>query len=449
MPEDIRYPRALVVDACPFNRNRNNGILKSTLFEGWPPDRLAAIDYSNQQPGFDVCERYWRLTKTDIVRALCALPPIAGVMAKPRKLAGSAFDPALAFQYEGRPRLEQKLSFLNGDLRTCLGEVLLAMPAALSRYLRRWVEAFQPEVLFSIGGTRYMLRTIGRISAWLGIPLVLYFTDDWMKTAYRGRLGGFVLRPSTDKWLRACLNAAPIRLTTCEAMAVEYRRRYGGSFEPLMQSVEGSLVNRALVPPPVHDAVRFVFTGSLAPNRWKSLEAIGKALQDLRGDRLEGELHIYSMPHEFEAYGRVFHPLRTVRLAGTARPADIPSIQRDADVLVHAEAFDDAARQYTQFSLSTKIPQYLAAGRCIFAYGPAELASIRYIGDSGTGIAESAESPGALRNALRRIMVDARFREATGRRAVELAAQRHDAKTQRERFRQLMAEAAAAGPLRN
>jgi len=437
------------VDAGPFNRNRNNGILKSTLFEGWPKDRLASVDYSNLQPGFDVCEQYWRLTKTDIVRALCALRPTAGPIAKPREMAGSMFDPALAFQYEGRTGLEQKLSFLNGDLRTCLGELLFTLPSVLSRPLRQWVDAFQPEVLFSLTGTRFMLRTIGRIAAWRGIPLALFFTDDWMETAYAGQFGGFVLRRSTEKWLRICLEAAQVRLTASEAMAGEYRHRYGCSFEPLMQSVEGDVVNRALVPPPVHDAIRFVFTGSLEPNRWSPLEAIGKALQDLRGDRVNGELHIYSTPDDFEAYGKAFHPLQSVRLAGTAPPADIPAIQRDADVLVHAEAFDAAIRRYTQFSFSTKIPQYLAAGRCIFAYGPAELASIRYIGDSGAGIAESVESPEAVRNALRRIILDTGFRETAGRKAVELATKRHDAKTQRERFRSLVAEAAAAGPARN
>jgi hypothetical protein len=56
-----------VVDALPFCRHFNNGIVKSSWFQGWPKEALAQIVYSNVQPGFDVCERYWVLRKTDIL----------------------------------------------------------------------------------------------------------------------------------------------------------------------------------------------------------------------------------------------------------------------------------------------------------------------------------------------------------------------------------------------
>jgi glycosyltransferase involved in cell wall biosynthesis len=445
MPENVWYPRVLVVDPCPFNRNRNTGILKSSLFEGWPKDRLAAVDYSNIQPGFDVCEQYWRLTKTDILRGVVGLSPGAGAIDRPRNLEGSPFDPAEAFRYEARPEIEQRLSFLNGSMRTCIGELVFSLPSVVSGPLRKWISNFRPDLVFSIAGNAAMLRTIARIAAWRKIPLVLFFTDDWMATAYRGQWGGSILRRSMRNLLRVCLDAARVRLTASEAMAAEFSGRYGGVFEPLMQSVEADVVNSFLLPPPARAAVRFTFTGSLAPNRWQPLEAIGKSLMELRAEGIRGELHIYSLPQDLETYGSVFqHVASTVRLVGTAPPGEIPSIQRDADVLVHAEAFDDHTRLYTRLSLSTKIPQYLAAGRCVFAYGPAELASIRYIADSGAGVAESGESPDALRNALRRIVLNPQLREHAGNSAVKVATTRHSATAQRQRFRHVLAEAATS-----
>jgi hypothetical protein len=226
-------------------------------------------------------------------------------------------------------------------------------------------------------------------------------------------------------------------------MAAEYSRRYGGVFEPLMQSVEAETVNRSMTPPPARVGVRFTFTGGMTPNRWQPLAAIGRALLELRTEGVDAEFHVYSSPQDLETYGGVFRQMApAVRIAGTADPGDIPAIHRDADVLVHVEAFDDDTRRYTRFSFSTKIPQYLAAGRCVFAYGPAELASIRYIGDSGAGVAESGESPDAVRNTLRRIILNPALREQAGHTAVSLAITRHDAATQRERFRHVLAESA-------
>jgi glycosyltransferase involved in cell wall biosynthesis len=413
------------------------------MFEGWPKDRLAAVDYSNMQPGFDVCEQYWRITKTDILRGLIGLSPRAGPIAKPAKLEGSPFDPVSAFRFEARPEIELRLSFLNANVRTCIGELVFSLPSVLSVPLRKWIASFRPDVIFSIAGNLSMLRTIARAAAWRGIPLVLFFTDDWMDSAYRGQWGSSILQRSTRKWLRICLDVARSRLTASEAMAAEYRRRYGGNFEPLMQSVEADLVNRFMLPPPPHASVRFTFTGGMAPNRWQSLKEIGAALVQLRSEGVNGELYVYSLPRDLEIYGSVFQQMEpTVRLAGTAAPDEIPAIQRDADVLVHAEAFDDDTRRYTRLSLSTKIPQYFAAGRCVLAYGPAELASIRYVGDSGAGIAESGESPDALRNALRRIILTPSLRAHAGNTAVKLAITRHDAAVQRERFRQVLADAA-------
>lgn len=443
MSENVWYPRVLVVDPCPFNRNRATGILKSSMFEGWPKDCLAAVDYSNMQPGFDVCEQYWKLTKTDILRALVGLRPSAGPIGKPQELDGSLFDPAEAFRYEDRPRIEQRLSFLDVNVRTCFGELMFSLPSVLSGPLREWISNFQPDVIFSISGNLSMLRTIARVAAWRRIPLVLFFTDDWMDSAYIGQWGCSILQHSTRKWLRICLDAARGRLTASDAMAAEYSRRYGGVFEPLMQSVEAETVNRSMTPPPARVGVRFTFTGGMTPNRWQPLAAIGRALLELRTEGVDAEFHVYSSPQDLETYGGVFRQMApAVRIAGTADPGDIPAIHRDADVLVHVEAFDDDTRRYTRFSFSTKIPQYLAAGRCVFAYGPAELASIRYIGDSGAGVAESGESPDAVRNTLRRIILNPALREQAGHTAVSLAITRHDAATQRERFRHVLAESA-------
>src|ERR1039458_7735347 len=87
------YPRILVVDATPFSRKMNNGIVKSNLFQGWPKDSLAQIVYSNVQPHFDVCERYWALTKTTVLLSALGIQRQAAIPV-PLDPIGTMYDPA-------------------------------------------------------------------------------------------------------------------------------------------------------------------------------------------------------------------------------------------------------------------------------------------------------------------------------------------------------------------
>src|ERR1017187_8521960 len=103
------YPRVLVIEPTPFNWHSCTGILKSRLFVCWPKDRLPQIVYSNVKPSFDVCERYCRPSKRDILKGLRGrssrsvierIPPRQEVFTKPTSV----------FEYDSRPRIERILS---------------------------------------------------------------------------------------------------------------------------------------------------------------------------------------------------------------------------------------------------------------------------------------------------------------------------------------------------
>src|ERR1039457_6325133 len=144
-----RYPRVLVVDASPFCRHFNNGIVKSNLFQGWPKQALAQIVYANVQPGFHVCEQYWVLTKTSILlgavgrvgdeslrrtggMAGAVYDPAAGHAVEARARIGgvavASYDPAGVPAFQPRPRIERVLAGLSSSIRMPIGEVILRLP---------------------------------------------------------------------------------------------------------------------------------------------------------------------------------------------------------------------------------------------------------------------------------------------------------------------------------
>ena len=441
-PDD--YPRVLVVDASPFSRHFNNGIVKSNLFQGWPKKALAQIVYSNVQPGFDVCEQYWVLRKTSIL--LGAVGGAGdGSLRLNGRLAGTIYDPSKAHAFEVRPRIERILSGLSSSIRTPVGEAILRLPSVYSHPLSNWVRRFAPQLVFTMGGLAPILRLAVKIAQSERVPLVPYFTDDWVECIYPSGLFHAMLQRSFRHWFRRCLDLSTARMTVSDAMAIEYRDRYAGHFEAFPNLTERfetgpghpqECVRQECVR---QECVRLCFLGSLSPNRWQPLRSIGNALARLRQRGIMGELVIYSFPEDLRRFGKHLEGCESIVMGGTAAPSEVRGLQLGANILVHVESFDEESRRLTQFSLSTKIPQYLMCGRCVLAVGPAEAASIRYIEDCGAGIVVTTDDEDVLCAALERLMHPV-LRQEYGAQARQTALSRHDPVRGRERFRRVLSE---------
>ena len=444
MPGSHSYPRVLVIDATPFTRRRNNGILKSNLFQGWPKSHLAQIDYSNIQPGFDVCERYWRLKKTGILQGLLGKAPNAALSSAGQDL--TVGNTSKESEYDDRPQIERRLSFLNPQVRELIGEGILRLPSVLSAPMRGWIDDFHPDIIYSNLGMGPIVRLVVNVAKWRNIPIMPHFFDDWVNTLYKDHFLAGLLRGSMFHWFHECLRLAPISLTISDSMKDEYAKRYGGRFETFMNCVEVSGAATSPPRPAAGGVVRLLFAGSLEPERWRSLRQIGAALRELHARGIHGELSIYTFPDHIEKYRSSLDLEPVMRIAGTATPAEVAELQRLSDILIHVESFDTHSRRYTKFSLSTKIPQYLMSGTCIFAYGPGEVASLRYLSENGTGLVVGDDAPDHLRSALARLITDGTLRQALAQKARATAIERHDAKRQRAHFHELMVEACELWP---
>ena len=71
-----------------------------------------------------------------------------------------------------------------------------------------------------------------------------------------------------------------------------------------------------------------------------------------------------------------------------------------ADVLVFVESFAEEQIEKTRYSLSTKIPEYLSLKKPIFAVGPENISSMRYISDTAMCVFEIGEIYNRLKAVL-------------------------------------------------
>jgi glycosyltransferase involved in cell wall biosynthesis len=229
-------------------------------------------------------------------------------------------------------------------------------------------------------------------------------------------------------------------------MSEEYTRRYGGQFIPCMDSV--TLGDFEYTPYEVgRRGVKLLFAGVLEPDRWRSLKLLLESLKDLCKEGLNVSLDIYTFPWQIEKYGFLLHSPPISRIHEAVPLAKVPLLLKEADILVHVEAFGLKHNAMMALSLSTKIPQYLASGRAILGVGPGQVASLQYIEKSGVGIVVGQEDGPALKNAVRTLVCDVDIRARFALKARQIAETNHNAVAGHERIKRILSEVISCGPI--
>jgi glycosyltransferase involved in cell wall biosynthesis len=134
-----------------------------------------------------------------------------------------------------------------------------------------------------------------------------------------------------------------------------------------------------------------------------------------------------------------------VNIRGSLEPNDVFGKLIESDILLHIESFTDVQRQYTRLSISSKIPQYLAAGRPILMYGPAEIAVTKYVQDSAAGVVVYRNDLKELASAITGLAKSSDLRERLGRAGWTLARQSHNLEAVRQKCRTFLSSCLQPG----
>ena len=136
------------------------------------------------------------------------------------------------------------------------------------------------------------------------------------------------------------------------------------------------------------ETVKFLFTGNISANRWKSLALLAEELKRQKF----GHLDIYTPTPISSAIEKALNLEGYSTIHPPVSQEEVINLQNNADVLVHAEAFDRYNKSLVRCAISTKIMDYLSVGRCILAIGPSDISSIEYLADNEVAlIADSKE----------------------------------------------------------
>jgi glycosyltransferase involved in cell wall biosynthesis len=421
------HRRVLVLSHNAFSDTHNNGKTLASFFAGWPRDKLAQMYLkASPAPSYAVCGRFYRVTDYAALRAL-----LRGGKAEGAAFAGAPGEdretPEPAHGAEDSPGLSglfaRRLPLLEWGRDLLWRNNRWQSPALLA-----WLDDFAPEAVFFQGSNYPFAYDIALwVCARYGARLLLQLTDDYTYVPhpllplswhnhfrYMGRL-------------REAMATAKAVYAIGPAMREEYAGRFGREDIAVAANcveVSPCTSQEAYCGGCPEKPLRLVYAGSVHTGRWRVLRRLGACLRALRDEGLYAVLEVYTPASLSPRLTRALTLEPTLAWRGSLTPAELRSALARANALVMVEAFSRSARRVTRLSLSTKIPEYMAAGRCMLAVGPAEASSIRYVREQGAGVVIDDTRREAMLRSLRALF-DAETRADLVRKALRVAQENH------------------------
>ena len=385
------YPRVLVVAPIKFNQQAGGGVTMGNLFREWPQDAIAQI-HSDMftEADYSVCSQYFYLPGNKQVDA---------------------------------PQIPLK-------------EEILA-----------WCESFKPDIIFArpIDRPHFYWWLPQALSQELGIPYVTNVMDDW-PARYEARED--LAEDDTSKSLlkqnlQNMFDGAAANIGISPQMCQAYQQRYGNEFVPFHNCIDVSEWSKTTKSYEIEGEFSLLYLGVVTEDKelW-SLKDIRDTVLALRKKGYPVKMQIYSAPFCQSTIEQHLASDPSVEYAGYVHPSKLPQILSQADLLVLPINFDAASLKYVGYSIQTKVPEYMASGTPILAYGPSVSPNINYATRENWGLVVDRPDRDLLEKAIVSVIENLELRAELGKYARDLAFRNHDARMIRNAYRQLLADSA-------
>jgi glycosyltransferase involved in cell wall biosynthesis len=389
-----RYPRVLIVAKSQIGDIDSAGAALRSWFKEWPRDHLAQVFSGAPATGATFCSRNFQLGAAE--RRWGSI----FFRLKGSSLADGALPYREAAASAARPGFLSRAIRAVGRALVDSGVWELLFPPRLSTRLREFVAEFSPDVMFVQGCDIGFMRLPMLIGAANSTPIHFDIADDWVMHLYRGSLTGPVMGPVVDRTFRRLAQTSAGRYTIGEAMAEEYRARYGLPFSTLMQCddrerFELARASAARTP----GEFRIVYSGSLGLGRWRALLDLDRACSSLQSLARTPTVTAY-VPFVPGEASDALRAAKCLNIQDAVPDAEVPGILARADLLFLPESFDRKISEYIRLSVSTKAHLYMMSGRPSLVYGPVGIGTIEYARRYGWGLVVDREGPEALAAAL-------------------------------------------------
>ena len=385
--------KILIISHNPLSSVNNNGKTLVSIFKGVPEENIYQIYLNSDIPDYSEKCHYLQINERQIIKTIFRGKNMCcqDVIATPESVSSAKIG---------------NRNFAN-HIKRLLREFIWMFPFWKSK-LSKWLQDKHFDVVFFMAGDGLFAYDVYRfVMNHTSSKGCLFFTDDYIL----GRTSRSPFASLRQVFLK---NKMKKTLSIADEMYViseEMRKTYGDLFDKEGHVIRNFSIERndnKTEKPDDDSALTMVYAGGLHYNRWKVLSEIAVVLKEINKEsHTKCCLKIYSSQKISDEIVNKISVEGASEFLGGASASEIADIYAKADVLLHVESFDKKAIASTKYSFSTKIPEYLSAGKCVLAVGPSEVASMRYLVDCACVISDY----NLLLDALTKLVIDKNYRE--------------------------------------
>lgn len=434
------FPKILIFSQ-PFNNFSGGGITLTNLYHGWPKEKMAVLTYPFMLQGHstDVCDNYYQIGQDEYKWAF----PLS--VFKQRYPSGEIKSNRTHIN----PGLESSTSFKHLissffvnpilewlGLNNCISRIIL------SQRLRLWLAEFKPDLLYLQISNRESILFAMELMDYLKIPSVIHMMDDWPSTIAADGLLKNYWRKKINTELRKLLDNTGLHFSISDAMSDEYNRRYKKSFKAFHNPVDiskyGTPDFKINMP---KAAFKILYIGRVGIANQHTISLFAKYISKVANDKPEVTFDIITKDFETPGINKLMQ-LRNVRIKPPVNHSVIPGLMMQYDLLLLPLDFTKKGKEFSKFSIPTKVSEYMLSGIPILVLAPKETAVTQFFLKNGCGLCTTGTEEVELKRALNTLFNNAEYRISICKKAYNLAIDKFDSEKVRPEFQTLLANAA-------
>jgi len=416
-------PKILIFSNNCFSKTNSNGRTLAKLLEGYPKERIAQFYIQHDEPDFERCDNYFKVTDSDALSAFIR-----------KKQVGKRVVEVESNKEQ--PKNERKTK-KRTPLKMLLRELVWKSGKWKGGEYNSWVESFSPDVvLIQAGDNAFLLKIATDLAKEKNIPLIVYNTEgyyfkkkNYMKGSGLPAIFYPLFRSQFKKQFKKTMRLASCIVYNCDLLKEDYDRHFNCPSYVIYNSSDIIAGNKHEIE---GDKPIISYLGNLGVGRHESLIEIAQALKGINPN------------YKLDIYGKIpcdkileaFNSCTAIDYKGFLSYKDVVMVMNKSDILIHAENFSKFYREDLKYAFSTKIADCLKAGTCFFNYAPEELASTQYLIKNNAACVVTDKSK--LEETLRRLIDDNEFRDSFIANALQLAEKNHNSEKNSKFMRELI-----------
>lgn len=362
------YPKVLVIDVNAWREDAGSNTLRD-IFKCWDPERLALVYTSSQLPDTNVCKHFFQISETQIIKSVYC----------PSMRVGHVVDSTPNNESEDAKSECERYSQAHKNHSKWMRlarEVVWKLGHWKTKALREFVKKFDPDVLFvPIFQYAYMGRIEKYIIKMTGKPTVCYLADDNYSYDSCIDVIDYIHRFWARKYVGHLARESNQMFVIVDKEKEDTDWRFGTDSVILTKSID--FTGKEYKHVKTGSPLKFVYTGSLAMGRDKSIALVANAINCVNADGVKANFYIYSqtIPDD-QIMSRINSGAS--HYCGSVPHQEIQGIVQSADVVIFAESLEGRESNIAKLSFSTKITDYISNGKCVLAIGKDYIAPIDY-----------------------------------------------------------------------